>query len=185
MIHFCIRERHVTVDSTGSSDLCNGSSFCLLLRRHNSGKIFFSDSNRSKQLLPQELNSYQDRLTEKCSSDPTPVVTPPQIIPVIDYFINSLIRRTPESLKGKLPEGSTQALLKTRSVFESLPTVDLCSESGIEEVRQAVLPHLANLIFPLKFSFDRYCPLYKSWLKTQEGQEFISGLNEVVDKVFA
>ena len=131
----------------------------------------------------QALNKYQERLIEKCSSDPAPVISPPHLVPVLDYFIDTMIKKTPKALTGNLPDGSPELLVKARKILGSMPDEDLCEESGTEKVKEAMMPHVTDNLLPMKLSFDRHCPVYRDWLNTEEGKSFITGLNVIVDKI--
>lgn len=133
--------------------------------------------------MTQELNRYQEKLDTKCMSDPTPVVRASQMVPVFDFLIDSLVQNTPNVLNGKLPDGLPEILVKGKMKFEEMEDVDLCSDSGVDDVRQAVMPHIMSRGLKLKRSFNRYCPLYRGWLTTEEGKSFVKGLDGVVDQV--
>lgn len=133
--------------------------------------------------LLQELTRYQERLDEKCSADPAPTISPTQLLPLVDYLIDTLIKVTPKALDGKLPEGSPELIVKGRSVLESLPDADLCEDSGVEKVKEAMMPHVTDNLMPMKRSFDRNCRVYQKWLTTDEGKTFLSDLNSIVDKI--
>lgn len=129
------------------------------------------------------LTGYQDRLNKKCAQDPTPVIGPPHLVPIIDHFISALIAKTPKALSGKLPEGAAELLVKAKSVMESLPDVNVCEAAGMEEMKEAMMPHVADNLLPMKLSFDRNCPLYRNWLTSDEGKSFLTDLNTIVDKI--
>lgn len=118
----------------------------------------------------------------KCMSDPRPVIKAPQMVPVFNYVIENLIQDTPDILKGKLPDGFPEILVKSKMTFEDLTNTDLCTNAGVEELREAIRPQLMSQWVSLKRTFERYCSLYRGWLMTDEGSVFVKGLNQTFDQ---
>ena len=135
--------------------------------------------------VSQFLREYREKLSKKCSSGETATVTPVHLVPVIDYLIEGLLTKTPKSLVGILPDGSHEMLVKTKAGLQSLPEVDLCTDSGVEEAKVAIMPQIADSLLTLRLAFDRNCPAYRSWLLTDEGKTFLDGFKGTLDKVLA